>query len=83
MYSFNNLKASASPRVISGRSLVHQHLNARQKVAIAADTHGVDEVFTVAEATQEIFAFEPAGFVVGPRRQPQSTVCVPDQSDQE
>ena len=36
MYIVNNSKASASPRVISGRSLVHQRLNARQKAAIAA-----------------------------------------------
>jgi hypothetical protein len=55
----------------------------RQIQSTHNDMHGVDEVFTIAEATQEICAFEPAGFVVGPRRQPRSTVCVPDQSDQE
>jgi hypothetical protein len=31
--------------------------------------HGADDVFTVAKATaKEICGFEPAGFVVGPKR---------------
>jgi hypothetical protein len=38
MYGIGSPKASGnSPRVISGKSLVHRHLNARQRAAIAAD----------------------------------------------
>jgi hypothetical protein len=38
MYEIGSLKASAnSPRVIPGKSLVHRHLNARQRAVIAAD----------------------------------------------
>jgi hypothetical protein len=38
MYGFESVNTSGnSPRVISGRSLVHRHLNARQRAAIAAD----------------------------------------------
>jgi hypothetical protein len=37
MYLFGNSNASAARRVISGRSLVHRHLDACQKAAIAAE----------------------------------------------
>ncbi len=36
MYSNGTGNASTSPRTINGRSLVHRHLNARQKAAIVA-----------------------------------------------